>query len=76
MDRIDNDVFKTKEGDTLRKNISKSKGAVKNDHVKKVLMESLKNERQVAALVHKIFENRPVTQRVYLKRTRPRSAKK
>lgn len=75
MERIDNDTFKTKEGDTLKRFISKSKGGIKSDHVKKVLMESLKNERQVESLVHKIFDNRPVTQRVYLKRTRPREKK-
>lgn len=75
MERIDNDTFKTKEGDTLKRFISKSKAGIKSDHVKKVLMESLKNERQVESLVHKIFDNRPVTQRVYLKRTRPRAKK-
>jgi hypothetical protein len=49
---------------------SVTKGAIKEDIIKKALMEAIRDEKKVDQLVKKIESKRPITERYYLKRTK------
>ena len=54
----------------VRRNKSVTSGAIKQDIIKKTLMEVIKDESKVDQLVLKIENNRPKVVRYYLKRTK------
>lgn len=49
---------------------SVTKGAIKEDIIKKALMEAIQDETKVNQLVKKIESKRPINERYYLKRTK------
>ena len=49
---------------------SVTKGGMKEEHVKKTLMETLRDEKKVNYLIQKIKSQQPVNERFYLKRTK------
>lgn len=49
---------------------SVTKGAIKEDIIKKALMEAIRDEKKVDQLVKKIDSKRSITERYYLKRTK------
>jgi len=54
----------------VKRHKSVTQGAIKEDTIKKTLMEVIKDEKKVDQLVIKIVNNRPKTERYYLKRTK------
>jgi len=59
----------------LRRNISKTKAPLKKDNIYATIKDMTKDENKATLITQQIFENRPLTERVNLKRTKNRGPK-
>jgi len=59
----------------LRKNISKSKAPLKKENIYNTIKDLTKDEVKASTITNQIFENRPLTERVNLKRTNNKNKK-
>jgi hypothetical protein len=59
----------------LRRNVSKTKGPLKKENIYTAIKDMTKDESKASMITAKIFENRPLTERVNLKRTKNRGPK-
>jgi len=79
MSKYEFDECNVKDGNSkknkITKTVSKSRGTLKPDILKAGLIEVFKDEKKADLLVAKILDKRPVTERVYLKRTKERVKK-
>jgi hypothetical protein len=75
MDKSNQDVLNISTGGALRKTVSKTKGSLKQEYINSVLAEFTKDKNQALILTESIMNNRPITERQYLKRTNPRKPK-
>lgn len=60
----------------LRKNISKTKAPLKKENIYNTIKDLTKDETKASTITNQIFENRPLTERINLKRTKLRGNKK
>jgi hypothetical protein len=75
MSKTNQDVLNISTGGALRKTISKTKGALKQEYITNTLTEYIKDKEQAFILTESIMNNRPINERQYLKRTLPRKSK-
>ena len=75
MDKINENVINISDG-KLRMNRSKTKAPLKEENIQSALFSITNDEAQSLQLTKHIFENRPLTERVNLKRTKNRTEKK
>jgi hypothetical protein len=75
MSKTNQDVLNISTGGALRKTISKTKGALKQEYITNALSEVIKDKDKALILTESIMNNRPITERQYLKRTNPRKSK-
>jgi len=59
----------------LRKNVSKTKAPLKKENIYNTIKDLTKDETKASTITNQIFENRPLTERVNLKRTKLRGGK-
>ena len=59
----------------LRRNVSKTKGPLKKENIYSTIKDLTKDENKASLITTQIFENRPLTERVNLKRTKNRGGK-
>lgn len=59
----------------LRKNVSKTKAPIKKENIFATIKDMTKDENKASLITNKIFEDRPLTERVNLKRTKLRGPK-
>lgn len=59
----------------LRKNVSKTKAPLKKENIFMTIKDLTKDENKANVITKQIFENRPLTERVNLKRTKNRGPK-
>lgn len=59
----------------LRKNISKTKAPLKKENIHATIRDLTKDENKASLITQQIFENRPLTERINLKRTKNRGPK-
>ena len=62
-------------GGNLRKNVSKTKAPLKKETIFSTVREFTKDDTKANFLTSQIFENRPMTERINLKRTKLRGPK-
>ena len=74
MDDMDEKVITISSG-KLRKNTSKCKGAIKQEHIEKTLNDYINKPDETKKVMDEIMNCRPVTERTYLKRCRKRNGK-
>ena len=60
----------------LRRNVSKTKGPLKKDTIFTTIKNLTKDDQKALEITKKIFEDRPLTERINLKRTKNRGPKK
>lgn len=60
----------------LRRNVSKTKAPLKKESIYSTIKNLTKDEQKALDITKKIFEDRPLTERVNLKRTKNRGPKK
>merc|ERR1711998_185785 len=75
MDKINENVINISDG-KLRMNKSKTKAPLKEENIQSAIFSITNNEEQSLQLTKHIFQNRPLTERVNLKRTKNRKEKK
>ena len=75
MDKINENVISISDG-KLRMNKSKTKAPLKEENIQSAIYSITNDEKQSIAMTKHIFENRPLTERVNLKRTKNRIEKK
>jgi predicted metal-binding protein len=56
------------------KSTSKTKGSIKHDYINQILTKFTKSQQEAEKITNAILENRPVKERVYLKRNAPRKS--
>lgn len=59
----------------LRKNVSKTKAPLKKENIYATIKDLTKDENKANMITKQIFENRPMSERVNLKRTKNRGPK-
>lgn len=59
----------------LRKNVSKTKAPLKKENIYATIKDLTKDENKANLITKQIFENRPMSERVNLKRTKNRGPK-
>ena len=59
----------------LRRNVSKTKAPLKKENIYSTIKDLTKDENKASLITTQIFENRPLTERVNLKRTKNRGGK-
>jgi hypothetical protein len=74
MSTTEQDVLNISTGGTLRKSTSKTKGSIKHDYINQILTKFTKSQQEAETITNAILENRPVKERVYLKRNAPRKS--
>jgi hypothetical protein len=70
LSRANNNEIKTQSGEMIRKAVSRTKTPLKPN--KKSLMEIYQDETNANNILQKILDKRGISERVYLKRTKPR----
>lgn len=75
MKKTDQDVLNISSGGTLRMTVSKTKGSLKEEYLRNILGRFTANPDEASAMVDTILRDRPLTERVYLKRSQPRAKK-
>ena len=75
MKKTDQDVLNISSGGTLRMSVSKTKSGLKEEYLKEVLSKFTNSPEEAVLMTKTIMADRPVTERVYLKRCQPRGAK-
>lgn len=60
----------------LRRNISKTKAPLKKENIYTTIKDLTKDENKASLITQQIFENRPLTERINLKRTKNKGPKK
>ncbi|VVU94989.1 hypothetical protein CPAV1605_714 [seawater metagenome] len=74
LENIGENVIEISDG-KLRKNVSKTKAPLKQQTIEAALTECIKDSKRAAELTQYIFKNRPVVERINLKRTKNRGPK-
>lgn len=74
LDKIGEKAISIGDGN-LRKNISKTKGPLKKEHIQATIKDLTKDEGKATLITNQIFDNRPLSERVNLKRTKNRGPK-
>jgi hypothetical protein len=74
MQEIDEKCLNIRDG-KLRRNVSKTKGALKKNIIQQALVDITGDEIKAKAMTEHIINSRPVVERVNLKRTRNRKNK-
>lgn len=59
----------------LRRNVSKTKAPIKKENIYATIKDLTKDENRANIITKQIFENRPLTERINLKRTKNRGPK-
>ena len=72
MKSTNQDVLNMSSGGTLRASVSKTKGPLKQDYIRQVLTEFTKDQEKATIITESLMNNRPLTERSYLKRSAPR----
>jgi len=75
LDKIGEKAISIGDGN-LRKNVSKTKAPLKKENIHATIKDLTKDEAKASLITQQIFENRPLTERVNLKRTKNRGLKK
>jgi hypothetical protein len=75
MSKNNQEILNISSGGSLRKSVSKTKGALKQDYITQVLTEFTKNKNEAMVITEQLMNNRPLNERTYLKRTNPRKDK-
>lgn len=71
LDQIGEKAISIGDGN-LRKNVSKTKAPLKKENIFSTIKDMTKDENKASLITQQIFENRPLTERVNLKRTKLR----
>lgn len=74
LDQIGEKAISIGDGN-LRKNISKTKAPLKKENIHATIKDLTKDEAKASLITQQIFENRPMTERINLKRTKNRGPK-
>jgi hypothetical protein len=74
LDKINEKVISIGDGN-LRRNISKTKGPLKKENIYATIKDLTKDDTKANMITTQIFENRPLTERINLKRTKNRKPK-
>lgn len=72
MHSTEQDTLNISTGGTLRKSISKTKGAIKQEYISQILDKFTKSHEEAELITNAILDNRPLKERMYLKRNAPR----
>lgn len=75
MSKTNQEVLNISSGGSLRKSVSKTKGALKQDYIAQILTEFTKSKEEAMVITEQLMTNRPLNERTYLKRTNPRKGK-
>ena len=75
MSKTNQEVLNISSGGSLRKSVSKTKGALKQDYIAQILTEFTKSKEEAMVITEQLMTNRPLNERTYLKRTNPRNGK-
>ncbi len=75
MDKINESVIDISDG-KLRKNKSNTKGGLKQESIQTALLDITKDTNKAMEMTKYIMDNRPITERVNLKRTKNRGSRK
>jgi seryl-tRNA synthetase len=75
MHTQDQTVVNMASGGTLRASTSKVKGAIKHEYIQQILTEFTKSQEEAKVITQAIINNRPLKERVYLKRNSARKTK-
>ena len=74
LDKIGEKAISIGDGN-LRKNVSKTKAPLKKENIYATIKDLTKDENKANLITTQIFENRPMSERVNLKRTKNRGPK-
>ena len=74
LDQIGEKAISIGDGN-LRKNVSKTKAPLKKENIHATIKDLTKDEAKASLITQQIFENRPMTERINLKRTKNRGKK-
>lgn len=72
MTKTNEDMIEFAKGGTIRKSVSNTTKALKKEDLVKAINELTKNASQAETITNNIYNNRPTSQRTYLKRNRSR----
>lgn len=75
LDKIGEKTISIGDGN-LRRNVSKTKAPIKKENIYATIKDLTKDENKASLITQQIFENRPMTERINLKRTKNRGPKK
>ena len=75
LDKIGEKTISIGDGN-LRRNVSKTKAPIKKENIFSTIKDLTKDENKASLITQQIFENRPMTERINLKRTKNRGPKK
>ncbi|ADO67259.1 hypothetical protein crov226 [Cafeteria roenbergensis virus] len=75
LDQIGEKTISIGDGN-LRKNVSKTKAPLKKETIHSTIKDITKDDAKASLITQQIFENRPMTERINLKRTKNRGPKK
>lgn len=75
LDKMDEKIIEITDG-KLRKNVSKTQGPLKKDHIAKTLDEFTKDNKKTLELIEYMMNSRQTVERVNLKRTRNKTEAK
>jgi hypothetical protein len=74
LDQIGEKAISIGDGN-LRKNVSKTKAPLKKENIYATIKDLTKDENKANLITTQIFENRPMSERINLKRTKNRGPK-
>jgi len=75
MGKSNQDILNISTGGTLRKSVSKTKGAIRHEYINDILNKFTKSQDEAKIITEAIITNRPVKERTYLKRNSARKGK-
>jgi len=75
MKSSNQEILNMSSGGSIRRSISKTKGSLKQEYIKQILTEYTKDNNEANLITESLMNNRPITERTYLKRTVPRKPK-
>ena len=75
MNSSNQDTLNISTGGTLRKSVSKTKSAIKQEYINQILTQFTKSQDEAQVITNAIITNRPLKERTYLKRNAPRKSK-
>jgi L-asparaginase/Glu-tRNA(Gln) amidotransferase subunit D len=73
MKQTDQDVLNISTGGTLRMSVSKTKSGLKEEYLREAITKFTKSQDEATIMTQAIMNDRPVNERTYLKRCRPRN---